>query len=148
MEQNWKPINKPMYIQQLIFDKATKNNQCRNHSIFNKWCLENWIFTYWSWNSNTLATWCEELTHVKRPWCWERLRAGVLASPTQWTWVSVGSRSWWWTGSPWSAAVHGVAKSWTWLSDWTELNWTEPRPCPNPQQKYWERIQPASAYKN
>ena len=28
------------------------------------------------WNSNTLATWCEELTHLKRPWCWERLRAG------------------------------------------------------------------------
>ena len=25
----------------------------------------------------------------------------------------------------WHAAVHGVAKSWTWLSDWTELNWTE-----------------------
>ena len=23
----------------------------------------------------------------------------------------------------WSAAIHGVAKSWTWLSDWTELNW-------------------------
>ena len=24
----------------------------------------------------TLATWCEEVTHLKRPWCWERLRAG------------------------------------------------------------------------
>ena len=31
---------------------------------------------YWSWNSNTLATWCEELTHWKRPWCWERSKAG------------------------------------------------------------------------
>ena len=30
----------------------------------------------WSWSSNTLATWCEELTQQKRPWCWERLRAG------------------------------------------------------------------------
>ena len=30
----------------------------------------------WSWNSNTWATWCEELTHWKWPWCWERLRAG------------------------------------------------------------------------
>ena len=28
------------------------------------------------WNFNTLATWCEELTHWKRPWCWERLKAG------------------------------------------------------------------------
>ena len=52
-----------------------------------------------------LATWCEELTHLKRPWCWERLRAGGewddrgwdgwMASPTQWTWVRVNSWSWW-----------------------------------------------------
>ena len=42
---------------------------------------------------------------------------GWMASPTQWTWVWVSSGSWWWTGRP---AVHGVAKSWTWLSDWTE----------------------------
>ena len=34
---------------------------------------EDWC---WSWNSNTLATWCEELTHLKRPWFGERLRAG------------------------------------------------------------------------
>ena len=48
-------------------------------------------------NSNTLATWCEELTYWKWPWCWERLEAGEegdnrgwdgwMASPTQWTWV-------------------------------------------------------------
>ena len=38
---------------------------------------------------------------------------GWMASPTQWTWVWVDSRSWWWTGRP------GVP----WLSDWTELNW-------------------------
>ena len=50
-----------------------------------------WKDWCWSWNSNTLATWCEELTHWERPWCWERLRAGEgddrgwdgwLASPT------------------------------------------------------------------
>ena len=55
-----------------------------------------WRDWWWSWNSNTLATWCKELTHLKRPWCWERLRAGEgddrgwdgwMASPTQWTWV-------------------------------------------------------------
>ena len=55
----------------------------------------------WSWNPNTLATWCEELTHLKRPWCWARLRAGGegddrgwdgwIASPTQWRWVWVNS---------------------------------------------------------
>ena len=40
---------------------------------------QSWIFiekTYWSWSSNALATWCQELTHWKRPWCWERLKAG------------------------------------------------------------------------
>ena len=76
-----------------------------------------------------LATWCEELTHWKSPWCWERLKAGGeegdrgwdvwMASPTWWTWVWVSSRSWWWTGKAWRAAVHGVAESWTRLRDWT-----------------------------
>ena len=57
-----------------------------------------------------LATWCKELTHWKRPWCWERLREGGdgddrgwdgwMASSTQWTWVWVDSGSWWWTGRP------------------------------------------------
>ena len=91
-----------------------------------------WKDWCWSWNSNTLATWCKELNHLKRPWCWERLRAGGegddrgwngwMASPTQWTWVWVNSGCWWWTGRPGtSAAIHGVTKSWTWLSNWTEL---------------------------
>ena len=34
-------------------------------------------YSCWSWSSNTLATWCEELTHWKRSWCWERLKAGI-----------------------------------------------------------------------
>ena len=58
----------------------------------------------------TLVTWWEELTHWKRPWCWERLRAGGegagrgwdgwMASPTQWTWVWASSGRWWRTGRP------------------------------------------------
>ena len=61
-------------------------------------------------NSNALATWWEEPTHWKRPWCWQRLKAGGegddrgwdgwMASLTQRTWVWVNSRSWWWTGRP------------------------------------------------
>ena len=81
---------------------------------------------------NTLATSCEELTHWKRPWCWEGLGAGGggddrgwsgwMASPTRWTWVWVNSGSWWWTGRPGVLQlIHGVAKSQTQLS---ELNWT------------------------
>ena len=55
-----------------------------------------------NWSSNTLATWCEEPTHWKRPWCWERLRAGeeggnsgwdgLMPPLTQWTWVLANSR--------------------------------------------------------
>ena len=68
-----------------------------------------WKDWCWSWSSNTLATWCEELTHLKRPWCWKRLKAGEgdnrgwdgwMVSPTQWTWVWASSKSWWWTGNP------------------------------------------------
>ena len=56
-----------------------------------------------------LATWCEELTHLKRPWCWERLKAregddrgwdGWMASPTHGTWVWAGSSRWGRTGKP------------------------------------------------
>ena len=58
---------------------------------------------YWSWNSNILASWCEELTHLKRSWCWESLKAGGegddrgwdgwMASLTRWILVWVSSRS-------------------------------------------------------
>ena len=89
----------------------------------------------WSWNSNTLVTWCGKLTHLKRSWCWERLRAGEgddrgwdgwMASPTQWTWVWVDFGSWWWTGRPgllWFMGSQRVGHDWV-----TELNWTEKRP--------------------
>ena len=90
-----------------------------------------WKDWCWSWNSNTLATWCEERTHLRRPWCWERLRAGGerdgrgwdgwMASLTQWTWVWVNSGSWWWTGRPGMLQFMGRKEL-----DMTErLNWTE-----------------------
>ena len=69
-----------------------------------------WIFRKdWCWSSNTLATWWEELTHLKRPWCWERLKIrregdgrwdGWMASLTQWTWVWANSQILWRTGKP------------------------------------------------
>ena len=43
-----------------------------------------WKDWYWNWNSNTLATWSEELTHWKRPWCWERLTAGEGDDRIRW----------------------------------------------------------------
>ena len=91
-----------------------------------------WKDWCWSWNSNILATSCEELTHLKRPWCWERLKAGRegdnkgwdgwMASPTQWTWVWASSGSWWWTGKPGVLQSMGLQ---TVRHDWW-LNWTYP----------------------
>ena len=91
-----------------------------------------WKDWCWSSNSNTLSTWCEELTHWKRLWCWERLRAGGegddrgwdgwMASPTRWTWVWVDSGSWWWTVMPSVLQFMGSQRV---GHDWvTELNWT------------------------
>ena len=90
-----------------------------------------WKDWCWSWNSNTLATWCEELTHWKRPSCRERLKAGGegddrgwdgwTASTTRWTWVWAISRSWWWTWRPAMGRAHGPQGVWHhWV---TELNW-------------------------
>ena len=55
-----------------------------------------WKDWCWSWNSNTLAPWWQEWSHLKRPWCWQRLSAGEMdgrgwdgwiVSLTQWPWV-------------------------------------------------------------
>ena len=91
--------------------------------LWKDWC--------WSWNSNTLATWCEVLTHWERPWCWERLTVGGegddrgwdgwMVSLSGWTWNWVSSRSRWWTGRPGmlqSMGLQRVGYNWG-----TELNW-------------------------
>ena len=89
-----------------------------------------WKDWCWRWHSNALAPWYKELTHLKKPWCWERLKAGGegddrrwdgwVASPTQWTWVGVNSRSWWWTGRLGVLQSMGSQRV---RHDWTELNW-------------------------
>ena len=76
-----------------------------------------------------LATSCEELTHWKRPWCWEGLGVGGegddrgwdgwMASLTLWMWIWVNSGSWWWTGRPGVLRFMGCKEL-----DTTEL-WTD-----------------------
>ena len=60
---------------------------------------------------------------------------GWMAPLTQWTWVWASSGRWWWTGKAWHVAVHGVAKGQTWLSDWTQLNWTTNVPGKSHERK-------------
>ena len=101
-----------------------------NQSILKEISPECW--KDWCWNSNILATWCEELTHWERAWSWERLKVGGegdgrgwdswMASPTEWTWVWVNSQSWWWTGRPDMLQSMGLQRV---GHDWTteQLNW-------------------------
>ena len=99
---------------------TTEKTECQRTDVFKLWCWRRCLRVPWTsrrsnqsilkeispeysleglmlnWNSNTLATWCKELTHWKRCWFWERLRAGGeagdrewdgwMASLTQWTW--------------------------------------------------------------
>ena len=134
-----------------------KKAECRRIDAFELWCWRRLLRVPWTarrsnqsilkeispgcsleglmlkLNSNTLATWCEELTHLKRPWCWERLKVGGEGYNRGWdgwmvlliqcTWVWVNSRSWWWTGKPGvlqSTGLQRVGHDWA-----TELKWTE-----------------------
>ena len=95
-----------------------------------------WLESHCFLALNTLAAWCEELTHWKSPWCWERLKAkgegggrgweGWMASLTQWTWVWPNSGRWWRTGRP------GVLQSTS--SQWVEHDFV------TEQQQFFQRV--------
>ena len=90
-------------------------------------CWKDWC---WTWSSNTLATWCKLLTHGKRRWCWERLKAGGeggdrgwdggMASLTWWTWVWANSVRYWESGRPGVLQSMG-SQSLTLLSNWITM---------------------------
>ena len=103
-----------------------------NQSILKESVLNiHWKDWCWNWSSNTLATWGEELTHWKRPWCWKRLKAGEerddrgwdggMASPTIELDMTLSKlRSWSLTGKPGVLQSMGSQRIW---HDWvTELN--------------------------
>ena len=120
-EEGWVPNN--WCFRTVVLEKTPRSPlDSKEIKPVNRKGHQSWIFIgrtdwSWSWSSNILATWYEELTHWKRPWCWEKLKAegeggnrgwnGWAASPTQWTWVWTNSRRWWRTGksgirSPWN----------------------------------------------
>ena len=118
-EDSWESLGLQEDQTSQSYGKSVLNNHWKD------WC--------WSWNSNSLATWYEEVTHWERLWYCERLKArgeedgrgweGWMASLTQWTWIWAGSRSWWWTGKPGMLQFMGSPRV---KHDWvTELNWTE-----------------------
>ena len=86
----WRRFLRVTWIAKRSIQSILKEINSENH----------WKDWYWS-SSKTLVTWCKEPTHWKRPWCWERLRAGGevgnrgwdswVASSTQWTWFWANS---------------------------------------------------------
>ena len=131
-KESWAPKNWCFWT--VVLEKTLESSlDCKEIQTVNPKGNQSWIFVgdwCWSWNSNTLATWCEELTHLKRPWCWARLKAGGhgdgkgwhgwMVTPSWWTWVWASFGSWWWTGKPGvlqSIRLSSVRHDWV-----TELN--------------------------
>ena len=96
-----------------------------------------------------LATWCKELTHWKRAWCWERLNVGGegndrgwdtwMASPTQSAWVWASSRSWWWTGRPGVLQSMGSQRvKHDWATELTEWDRMFPGTCVYRRPELWK----------
>ena len=118
----------------VVLEKTPQRTlDCKEIKLARKLTL-NMHWKDWCWSSNTLANWRKELTNWKRPWCWERLRAGGEGATedemVEWHHqlndhefeqtpgdsVIVKDRE------AWHAVVYGVAKSRAWLSDWTTTN--------------------------
>ena len=120
VQDSWESLEQQGYQTSQSWRKSILNIHWKD------WC--------WSWKSNPLAPWCEELTHWKRPWCWERLKVGGegddwgwdgwMASPTRWTWVWASSGRRWRTGKPCSPWGHKESDTTERLNSRNKFSWT------------------------
>ena len=152
---------------------TTKKAQCWRTDVFKLWCWRRLLRLPWTARRSnqsilkdinpeysfkglmlrlkfhTLATWWEELTRWKRPWCWERLKIGGegdnrgwdgwMTSLIQWTWVWSNSGRQWKIGKP------GMLQSMGWhsqtqLSDWTKTIYLQVYFYLSERNKFCERI--------
>ena len=123
MPANWENSAVATGLEKVSFLSNSKERQSQRMLK-----LLHWMDWCWSWSSNTLATWCKELTQWKRPWWWEGLKAGGegdnggwdgwMASSTQWTQVWANSERQWRTEKPGLLQSVG-SQNQTRLSDWT-----------------------------
>ena len=77
-KESWAPKN--WFFQTGVLEKTVESPfDCKEIKLVNPKGNQPWIFTGrtdgWNWSSHTSATWCEEPTHWKRTWCYERLKA-------------------------------------------------------------------------
>ena len=107
----WAPKNGWFWI--VVLEKTLESPlDCKEIQWVHPKGNQSWIFIgRTDTEAETPVLWPPDAkTSLEKPWCWEGLKAGGegadrgwdgwMMSLTQWTWVWVKSRSWWWTGRP------------------------------------------------
>ena len=132
-KESWVPKNWCFWT--VVLEKTLESLlDCKESKPVNPKGNQPWIFTgRTDAEAETPALWppAPKSWLIRKPWCWERLKAGRegddrrwdgwMASLTQWTWVWASSRGWWWTGNPGVLQSMGFKE----LDTTEQLNWTD-----------------------